>query len=280
MKPFQAIPLVRERVLASLGLGDVELAVACASHHGMPLHVDAVRRILRAVGAGEDDLACGPHRPVDEDAALALDRDGKPPERIHNNCSGKHAAMIASAIAAGWDSVGYHEFDHPVQERIRETLGEWIGPDPGGLRWGIDGCGVPTPRLPLSEMAEAYARFFTSRDPAATAVAAAMRRNPNMVSGPTALSASLMTATNGRLLAKEGAEGVFCLGDPEEGWAAAFKVRDGAMRALGPAVVRVLDTLDLASEGEMDELQGFREIMISNTRGEAVAVLTAGPTDG
>lgn len=273
MKPFQAIPAVREGLLSGLGLGEPELAVACASHHGLPMHVEAARRILSAVGADESDLACGPHRPIDEGAARDLDVAGRLPERIHNNCSGKHAAMIAWALARGWDISGYQEFEHPVQGRIRESLREWLGSDRESLRWGVDGCGVPTPQLAVSEMAEAYARLVRSGDPAAVAVVTAMRRNPNMVSGPTALSASLMAATDGRLLAKEGAEGVFCLGDPETGWAAAFKVQDGAMRALGPAVLTVLQRLDTLSAPEIERLTRFERVVIPNTRDEPVAVL-------
>jgi len=279
MKPFQAIPVARNGVLEALGLGDVELAVACASHHGLPVHIEAARRILVAAGASERDLACGPHRPLDEDAARALDEVGRLPERIHNNCSGKHAAMIASALATGSDASGYHEFDHPVQADIREALTEWLGPDPASLDWGVDGCGVPTPRLALGEMAEAYARFVRSDDPAAVAVATAMTGNPNMISGPTALSAAIMSVTGGRVLAKEGAEGVFCLGERADGWAAAFKVSDGAMRALGPAIIRTLARRQLLSEEEQARLERFACVTISNTRGDPVATVRASNDD-
>jgi L-asparaginase II len=273
MKPFQAIPVVRDEVLTDLGLGKEELAVACASHHGLQDHVAAVRRILHAAGVSEADLACGPHRPLDEDAARALDEAGQLPQRVHNNCSGKHAAMIASSLAAGHDPSGYQEFEHPVQAGIRRAIVEWLGPDPESLRWGVDGCGVPTPRLALGEMAEAYARLVRSDDPSATAVVSAMTRHPNMISGPTALSASIMSATGGRILAKEGAEGVFCLGGCDDGWGAAFKVRDGAMRALGPAVLDTLVRRHLLSEEEQARLERFACVTIMNTRGESVATL-------
>ncbi|MFV1986164.1 MAG: asparaginase [Gemmatimonadota bacterium] len=275
MKPFQAIPVVRGGVLEGLGLGEVELAVVCASHHGLPVHIDAVGRILAAAGASEGDLACGPHRPLDEDAARALDAVGRLPGRIHNNCSGKHAAMIASALSTGCDVSGYHEFDHPVQANIREALTEWLGPNPASMHWGVDGCGVPTPRLSVGEMAEAYARFVRSDDPAAVAVATAMTGNPNMISGPTALSTAIMSTTGGRVLAKEGAEGVFCLGGRVDGWAAAFKVSDGAMRALGPAIIHTLARRQLLSELEQARLERFACVTISNTRGEPVATVRA-----
>ncbi|MDX1395065.1 MAG: asparaginase [Gemmatimonadota bacterium] len=278
MKPFQALPFVRDGVLDDLGLADRELAVACASHHGMPEHVEAVGRILGAAGIDASALACGPHRPLDEGAARALDERGRLPERIHNNCSGKHAAMLASAIAAGVPTEGYQGLGHPIQQRIRRVLEEWLDLDVDALVWGVDGCGVPTPRLPLPEIAAAYDRFVRSREPAVVAVATAMRANPTMVSGPTALSAAVMSATAGRVLAKEGAEGVFCAGDPVRGWAAAFKVRDGAMRALGPSVVHVLGRFGALDDEEVGRLAAFAEVRVTNTRDEAVAALVAGAT--
>lgn len=274
MKPFQALPVARTGVLSALGLGDAELAIACASHHATAKHVAAARRILDASGSTCEELACGPHRPVDVDAARDLDLQGRLPGRIHNNCSGKHAAMIASARAEGWPVEGYHEHDHPVQQRIRGALATWLDSDPESLVWGVDGCGVPTPRLTISEMAAAYARFGGSKDGAARHIATAMTGNPNMISGAEALSASIMNVTGGRLLAKEGAEGVFCLTRPGKSWGAAFKVADGASRAIDPAVVTTLGGLGLISEAERAELASFETVVVTNTRSEHVASLS------
>ena len=276
MKPFQALPVARTGVLGDLGLGDAELAIACASHHATARHVETARRILEASGASCEHLACGPHRPVDVDAARELDLEGRLPERIHNNCSGKHAAMIASALAEGWPVEGYHEHHHPVQLRIRGELEPWLDSDPDSLVWGVDGCGVPTPRLTLSEMAAAYARFGASEDAAVRRIATAMTGYPSMISGVEALSASIMDVTRGRFLAKEGAEGVFCLTMPGESWGAAFKVADGASRAIDPAVVTTLARLELISEAERAELAAFETVVVVNTRSERVASLSVG----
>lgn len=279
MKPFQALPVVRDAVLSDLDLPESALALACASHHACDMHVDGVGQVMEAARLSEADLACGPHRPVDEAAARALDLDGRLPTRVHNNCSGKHAAMLALARANDWPLSGYHEMDHPVQRRIRDELRGWLDSDPDGLDWGVDGCGVPTPRLAIREMAEAYARFVTSDDPAPLAVVSAMTTHPMFVSGPSAFSANLMAVSGGRILGKEGAEGVFCVGCADEGWGAAFKVEDGAMRALGPAVVRGLSSLGLLREEEIAGLDAFSRVVIKNTRDEDVATLTA-ETDG
>jgi len=275
MKPFQALPLVRSGVFERLGLGEEELALACASHHGTAVHIETVRRILDAAGVEERSLACGPHRPVDEAAARVLEASGEAPGRIHNNCSGKHAGMLAHAADRGWVLDGYHLFDHPVQAEIRAALSEWIESEPEALTWGVDGCGVPTPRLSLTEMARAYARFAAATEPAVTRIATAMTRHPTLVSGTTAFSAVLVGATGGRILAKEGAEGVFCLAEPGQRWGAAFKVRDGAKRAIGPAVVRALSSCGLISAEERHRISELERVRILNTRGEEVAVLAA-----
>lgn len=273
MKPFQAIPFVRDGVLSALGLGAPELALACASHRGTPRHVEIAERLLQAAGLDESLLACGAHRPLDEDAARELDRQAILPGRIHNNCSGKHAAMLAVAASHGWPLEGYHEAGHPLQAEIRRTLAPWIDQDPERLVWGVDGCGVPTPYLPLASMASAYARLGSSDDASVRQIVSAMTGNPTLVSGPGALSAALMQTTGGRLLAKEGAEGVLCVCEPGRAWGAAIKVRDGAFRAVGPTAVHVLATCGLITEDERRALGAFERPAVLNTRDEIVGEL-------
>jgi len=280
MKPFQAIPFVRDGAYAALRLGPPELALACASHHGTPRHVEHVSRILAAAAVDESGLACGPHRPLDEEAARDLDRQGILPGRIHNNCSGKHSAMLAVAASRGWPLGGYHEIDHPLQAEVRATLEGWLDEDPEALEWGVDGCGVPTPRLSLASMAAAYARLGSSRDPSVGAIVAAMTENPTLVSGPGALSAALMRATDGRLLVKEGAEGVLCLCEPGRAWGAAIKVRDGAFRAVGPAVIDLLGSAGLIGDDERRSLAAFARPAVPNTRGETVGELSVQAEEG
>ena len=279
MKPFQALPIVESGVFETLGLGDPEIAIACASHHGTPANVAVVTRILDALGLDESALACGPHRPNGPEAAKALDAAGRLPGRIHNNCSGKHAGMLALAWARGWEGEGYHLFAHPVQSLIRAQLRVWLEVDPEPLPWGVDGCGVPTPALSLEEMAWAYARLARARSGSARRVVTAMTTSPILVSGEHGLSTRLMAAGKGRIVAKEGAEGVFCLAESTGAWAAAFKVRDGAVRALGPSVVGALSGLGLLEEAEREQLGEFEIVSVENTRAEAVGEVRASRID-
>lgn len=277
MKPFQALPLAEDGAVEALGLSGPELALCCASHAGTPDHVGIVAGLLERLDLPEERLHCGPHPPFDDESARAILRDGGDYTRIHNNCSGKHAGMMALAIHHGWEVRGYAGFDHPVQQRIRRSLRRWLDVDPDGLRWAIDGCGVPTPYLSLRQMARAFsrlARAVGAGGPAA-AVVGAMTAHPELVSGSGRPVTRVMRATGGRVLAKEGAEGVFCLAGLGEGWGLALKVEDGGGRAAAPAAVEALAVAGLLSEAEAGSLADLRRPVVENTRGEPVGLLSA-----
>ena len=274
MKPLQVLPVVRDGVLDRLGLGAEALALACASHHATPRHLEIVRSVVDAAALTPEMFVCGPHRPFDDGAATAMDREGRLPGRVHNNCSGQHAALLALSVARGWPAAGYHEPEHPLQRAIRRELSAWLGEACEGLPWGTDGCGLPTPALSLRAMARVFAGFGASAEASVRSVVAAMTTHPMLVSGPTALSANLMQASDGRILAKDGAEGVFCLSSVEGAWGAAFKVLDGATRPLGPAVVHTLARLSLLEPEEVGRLERFARPALRNTCGHEVGVLT------
>lgn len=276
-KPFQALPVVRDGAAARFGLSEEAVALCCASHSGTPEHVEVVRSILDRIGRTPEDLTCGADRPLDREAARRLDREGIPFGPVHHNCSGKHAGMLATCVHAGWTTEGYAEFDHPLQARIRDELTGWLDVDADRLSWGVDGCGVPTPYLSLRQMARAYARLGrASREGgAAGTVVAAMTRHPTLVSGDERLVVELVRATGGRLLTKEGAEGVLCLADPKAGWGMALKVRDGSKRALGPAAVAVLRELELVGRGELESLSGVGRPARTNSSGREVGWMEA-----
>ena len=274
MKPLQILPVVRDGVLGRLGLGAEALALACASHHGTARHLGVVQSVIDAAELTPEMFACGPHRPFDDGAARGMDRAGRLPGRIHNNCSGQHAALLALCVARGWPVAGYHEPEHPLQRAIRRELTAWLGEDCERLPWATDGCGLPTPALSLRVMARVFAEFGASSEAAVRSVVTAMTTHPTLVSGPTALSANLMQASSGRILAKEGAEGVFCLASADGGWGAAFKVMDGATRPLGPAVVHALATLSLLAPTETGRLESFAHPVVRNTCGNEVGVLS------
>lgn len=278
MKPFQALPMAEDGVVEALEISDRELAVCCASHAGTPEHLELVTGLLARAGLDEEALECGPHRPFDGETARALLRAGESFTPLHNNCSGKHAGMLALAVHHGWPTRGYRTSDHPVQERIRAGLADWLDVDPEGLTWATDGCGVPTPCLSLRQMARAFARIGRAAragpPDGASAVVGAMTRHPKLVSGEGRAVTRIMEATGGTVLAKEGAEGVFCLAGPEAGWGLAVKVADGGRRAGAPAALGILEALDLVPGEALEELDDLARPSLRNTLEEVVGGIT------
>jgi L-asparaginase II len=271
-KPLQALPLVEERVVERLGLNEAELALCCASHNGEPVHVEGALGILRKAGLGVDALACGPHIPMGVDAAERLAACGERPTRAHNNCSGKHAGMLAFAVAQGWPVEGYNRPEHPVQQRMLVEVARWSELDAGAVATGVDGCGVVCFALPLERMALSFARFARAarEGEGAARVVAAMSRQPHMIAGTGRLCTALMTRAPGRVFVKTGAEGVYCAGVPGQDLGVAIKVLDGARRAADVAIVAVLKLLGVLEPEDVAELAAFAAPDVLDTRGEVV----------
>jgi L-asparaginase II len=235
-KPFQAAAMLR----CGLKLDGELLALAAASHSGEDFHVAGVREILSSAGLTEGDLRCPPDMPLDQQASQAMMRAGAGPDRVHMNCSGKHAAMLATCVSAGWPTASYTHPQHPLQQEIRATIGRLAGETVSAV--GVDGCGAPLMAISVIGLARAF-RAVVLAEPgtAERAVADAMRAHPEWTSGTARPERALMAAVPGLLL-KSGAEGVegFALAD---GRAVAFKIEDGAARGRVPVTVAVLGWL-------------------------------------
>ncbi|HEU4641108.1 MAG TPA: asparaginase [Gemmatimonadaceae bacterium] len=272
-KPFQVMPLLRRGHFDTLGWGADELALACASHGGEPEHVAIARSMLESLELDEGDLACGPHEPLTRRGTRLADRSGEPLSRLHNNCSGKHAAMLALATGEGWPLLGYEQRGHQVQEAAADAVAEWTGVPRGALLQAVDGCGVVTFGLPLAAMARSFARLASCArigDAVPARIVEAMRTRPFLVGGTDRFDTVLMEETDGSVVSKVGAEGVHTVGIVEEGVGIAIKVEDGASRAQHPAVIRTLQLLGVLGRDLPPRLASFLEQPIVNTRGEVV----------
>ena len=159
LKPLQALSLLETGAADAFGLGDAEIAIACASHSGSAAHVATVAAMLDKIGLDESALACGPRDPADSAEAARLVREGMAPGRAHNGCSGKHAAMLLTAHHLGAPTEGYHRVTHPVQQRVIGIVEQMTGLDLGAVRRAIDGCSLPIWALPLGNLALAMARL-------------------------------------------------------------------------------------------------------------------------
>lgn len=274
-KPLQALPLVEEGIADRYALSPAELALCCASHEGEAEHVEGVRSILAKAGADEGLLACGPQVPFSPRSAQALARAGDEPKRIHNNCSGKHAGMLALAVGMGWDPAGYHLPDHPVQRRMLAEIARWTRLSVGEIATGVDGCGVVCFAVPLDVMAASFARFAeqSRSDGGPSRIVSAMTAHPFMVGGTGRTCTDVMEVGEGAVFVKLGAEGVYAGGVPERGFGFAIKVADGGRRAVEVALVRTLGEMGAFSTAQVDALAKHGRPELINTRGEIVGLV-------
>lgn len=237
VKALQALPLIESGAADALGLSNAEIALACSSHNGEPMHVEAARSMLAKAGLSEAALECGPQWPAREEDWAALVRAGKDPAPIHNNCSGKHAGMIATGQHRGIPVKGYVGREHPVQAGVRRAMEDMTGASLDEAPCGIDGCSIPTYAVPLDALARAFARFGTGtglpkrRADAVARLHTACFSRPDMVAGTGRYCTRIMAAMKGLVFVKTGAEGVFCASFPTLGLGVALKVDDGATRA-------------------------------------------------
>lgn len=281
-KPFIAAAGVAAGVPERFGFGERELAIACASHNGEEAHVAVVAGMLERIGATVDDLRCGAHPPAYEPAAAALAARGETPSALHNNCSGKHAGILALARALGAPLEGYLEPAHPAQRAILALCERVTGDVFGDDRLGVDGCGIPVFATPLRNAARAFARLATLRglddaDAGALArVAAAMTAEPWYVAGTGRFDTDLIAATRGRIVGKGGAEGVHGDALLDAGLGLALKVLDGgARRAVPAATIAILDALRVLSRAENEALAPHARAPVRNVAGRVVGEIAA-----
>ncbi|WP_406148705.1 asparaginase [Streptomyces sp. NBC_01012] len=232
-KPLQALGMLR----AGLDLDGPLLALGCASHSGEDIHLEGVRQILAPAGLGTDALRCTPALPIGEDALRAYLAGGGQPSPLTMNCSGKHAAMLATCVTNGWDTATYLDPRHPLQVRLRETLEEMAGEKV--TTTGIDGCGAPLFALSLRGLARAFGRLASAPEGSLEhRVAQAMNTYPRYVGGTGRDVTRLMGALPGAV-AKDGAEGVYALGLPD-GSAVSLKIADGSQRSRPVVMIAAL----------------------------------------
>lgn len=276
-KPFQAVPLVEDGVVAEFGLEKSEVALASASHNGEDVHLEGVAGILQKVDQSPEALKLGPFPPLLPEAAEALYRSGSTVTPMHNNCSGQHAAMLGLVQIHGWPLDTYLDPSHPLQARMMEEMVRFTGLAREEIRTMPDGCGMVAFGVPLRAMARSFAKLGSSAgtETGPGQVLESMATHSYMLGGKGRLCTALPKATGGRLIGKLGAEGVYCVSIPEEGLGVAVKVEDGGIRAGDSAAVRVLELAGLLHPGEVEVLHGFRRTVLRNTLGEDVGEISA-----
>ena len=242
LKPVQALAMVRH----GLDLAPHHLATVCASHSGEPRHLEAVTEILAGAGLSVADLRTTPSLPLGELPQAHWLVEGRRPEPIGHDCSGKHAGMLATCVVNGWSTEDYLDPEHPLQQAILAEVTSLVGPV-GPI--SVDGCGAPLPAVPLVGMARAFAAIASAA--AGTPerrVADAMRTHPEHVGGEGREVTDLMRRTPG-LIAKDGAEATF-VAAADDGRAVAVKISDGAPFARARTAVLATGLLRLGVDSE------------------------------
>jgi len=280
-KPFQTIPIIVSGAASHYGFTTRELAVVTGSHSGENIHLETVLSILSKIELGESDLRCGAHAPFDEASAKLLRDEKRRPRALHNNCSGKHAGMLAFAKHIGEPVEDYIDPDHPIQRRIRSTLARFAGAPVDEIKVAVDGCSAPVFGLSVEAMARSYARLAGAQgaglEPdlvfAAEAVVSAMIEYPEMVGGTRdRLDTDLMLIAKGGVVSKVGAEGVQLLGvkpnqNYPKGLGVAIKIEDGDVRrARDPVVIETLRQLGLLNDDQLAELTRYSHSTVFNHR--------------
>ncbi|WP_237151521.1 asparaginase [Oryzibacter oryziterrae] len=265
VKPFQALPFIESGAADKFGFGNAELAYSFSSHNGEARHIATTRSMLAKAGLDESCLVCGAHWPNREDDHAAIHAAGGKPLKVHNNCSGKHAGFLCTAVAMGVSPEGYHKAGHPVMDEVIAAGAFMTGTPHAQDICGIDGCSIPTFAISTRSMAHGFARFVTGvglgpeRAKAADRLRLAAAADPFMVAGTGRFCTRAMAALGDRAMVKTGAEGVFTAAIKSLGLGVALKIDDGAARASEAVTAAILMKLlkispDDAAHAEMTKL--------------------------
>jgi L-asparaginase II len=283
-KAFQMIPCITSGAADAFGFTTEEIALAVASHSGEPEHVAIASRMLGKAGLDESHLRCGVHSPFSEAESKRMLRAGEAPTQLHNNCSGKHAAMLAFAKHIGSDLATYEHAAHRIQKRILRCIADFCETAHDDIAIGIDGCAAPNFAVPVRSMARSIMNLIEPRkfpvptQEACRRIVSAMVRHPELVGGSERLDTILMRKAGGRIVSKVGADGVWLCGVlPCERWPTglgiALKVADGDDYRGRPVIaIEILRQLGIFSA---EDLAGLSPAPIKNRRGDNVGEVRA-----
>ena len=280
IKPIQAIPLVASGAAETFGLTDAEVALACGSHVGSPLHVATAQSILEKIGSSCDALECGVHWPLDSGEARALAARREEPTVLHNNCSGKHCGFLAVGAVRGLDMAGYPNASHPIMREVTNAISLVTGTNLDETRACVDGCAIPAFSMPLVSVAIGFARLGTGEGlaPVFTSSVARIRsalvQNPVMLSGKGRFDTCVTAECQGEVFLKSGAEGVMAASIPTLGYGLAVKINDGAHRAatavMAELLLQVLQQHSLVATKAIEILKGYACPKLKNWSGTTV----------
>ena len=287
IKPMQAIPLVASGAAETFGLTDAEIALACGSHVGSPLHVATAQSILQKIGSSCDALECGVHWPLDSGESRALAARGEEPSVLHNNCSGKHCGFLAVGAVRGLAMAGYTDARHPAMREVTSAISLVTGVQLNESQACVDGCAIPAFSMPLVSVATGFARLGTGDGlspllaRSAELIRTAIVQNPLMLSGEGTVDTCITAECHGEVFVKSGAEGVMAASIPALGYGLAVKIDDGAQRAatavMANLLLQILQKHGIATADAIGALTGHARFRLRNWNGTTVGLVEPVP---
>jgi L-asparaginase II len=287
-KPAQALAILETGAFEHFGFDEADLALMCASHNSEDRHVSRARSMLVRAQAEETDLRCGGHAAVSDRVNKAWIKADYTPTGICNNCSGKHVGMIAGAKCLDADLSDYHLPKNPMQLRVKRVVEELAHVNEDEVKWGIDGCNLPAPAIPLYSLGQIYSTLAAAADrdednnlqqrsQNLARIYRAMTQHPELIGGEGRFCTRLMTAFQGSLVGKLGAEGCYGIGiraseqtrklGTDTAIGTAIKIEDGNIPILYSAVMEILEQLAVGTEVFRDKLADFHRPKLLNTAG-------------
>lgn len=276
VKLNQALLLFTSGAATAFSLSTESIALSCASHWGQEVHISVLSNFLKSINCTVNDLECGAHRPYDEAAYVKMLQAGQTFSSAHSNCSGKHTGFLAVCKHLGLPTQGYINYQHPLQEALRQLQSKVFDFDFHKADWGIDGCGIPTYRLPLSKVAWAQLLFLKESankeawQEASEQIVRSLTLHPELISGAKMICSEIIAKTKGAVICKDGAEGVFIAALREQGLVIAFKIRDGAYRASIALMPELLHHFGAINSSALQELRQIVGSKIKNIVGKEV----------
>lgn len=262
-KPLQTLNVILSGAAEKFNLSNDEISIMCASHYAEDFHMKVLNSILSKINLKKDDIKGGIVTSLKQQYALELAYKRAELTPLHSDCSGKHTGMLSVCVHNNYPIESYLDFNHPCQQEILEHLAYMIGLDKSNISIGIDGCSAPVHSMPLRNMALGFAKLANPENlpedykQACNRIFKAMNDYPEMVSGTDGFCTELIKRTNGKLVGKIGAEGVYCIGIKEKNIGIAIKLEDGAMAKLPPIVVKTLSDLNVLSDKELESLSEY-----------------------
>lgn len=276
-KPIQVMPVIYSGAADKYKLTDKEIAIMTSSHNGEQKHVKLIYNILAKIGLDEKALLCGVHPPVHKPTAKYLHQNKIKISPVYNPCSGKHVAQLTLCQYYGWSINDYYKLEHPIQQMILNVVAKMTEYPKERIYLGIDGCGVPVFGLPIKNMSYAYERMVnweildSEYQQASKRIVMSMTKYPEIVGGTGRFDTDLIRISEGKLLAKSGANGVFCIGvRNEKGMGITIKMESGNMKFLPLVVVQILCQLKILSIEKLNKLKKHCPLWMKNYRNEKV----------